>query len=64
MATTPLTQHRAREAQKALQRADQAQRRQRVIETTATAWWPTNSPTRCISCGAEHQPGQELACGH
>ncbi|MDR3003655.1 MAG: hypothetical protein LBV14_05415 [Acidovorax sp.] len=37
---------------------------QRVIETTATAWWPTNSPTRCISCGAEHQPGQELACGH
>lgn len=37
---------------------------QRVLETTAATWWPTNSPTRCISCGAEHKPGQELACGH
>jgi hypothetical protein len=33
--TTPLAQHRAREAMQAAQREDQAQRRQRVIETTA-----------------------------
>lgn len=62
--TTPLAQHRAREAQHAAQRADQTQRQKRVIETTTTSWWPENNPTRCLSCGAEHKPGQELACGH
>lgn len=66
--TTPLTQHRAREAQKAAQRADHDQRRRRVIETTASTWWPENKPTRCISCNADlppnYTPGQELPCGH
>ncbi|MDR2325464.1 MAG: hypothetical protein LBE51_08715 [Acidovorax sp.] len=66
--TAPLTQRRAREALQAAQRADQAQRRQRVTEAKPATWWPTNNPTRCISCNAElppnYQTGQELACGH
>lgn len=41
---------------------------EQVIETTAAIWWPTNDPTRCISCNAKlppnYQAGQELACGH